>query len=267
MSRADESSTAILIPLFDRRTELPYCAMTVLNVMSLRAFHSDLPILVCDYSQSPRIDEVMAYWSGTLNLEIRKFSMGKSPEAMDLRDALSIRYDAVLRLAEPGGFDKLICTDADVLATAPVVHLADGEFHGRFLDRSKDPGGMVSVSDTLFILNMASEKALRLVALTRSLHQDPHVWRHMSGLAGSQPAGYSERLLEVAARLLQRDGFGAIHWRDFDRCYLHYARHNKELYPRILETAGSVLDGSGHMARFTDDFGDLEPLIFRTLTT
>jgi len=254
---------AIVLTLFDRRPRIPYCGMTVLNGISIRRYEPDIPIVVCDYSQNAPVDASLAQWSSVLGFEVRKFVVDKDPATFTLSDALSLRYDAVLQLAADGSLDRLICIEADMLLTGPVSWLAEGDYDAKFLDRSSSVHEGVAVSDSLVAVNLASEKALRLVALTRSLHQADYVWRHLRNLTVSPASGYSERLVEVAARLLNREGFGGISWREYDACCLHYARHNHENFPRILDHARAVLDGSGHAARFTAEFGDLEALIFR----
>lgn len=172
----------------------------------------------------------------------------------------------MLQLAAGTSLDRLICIEAYMIATGPVSWLAEGDYDAKFLDRSSSVPEGVAVSDGLIAVNLASEKALRLVALTRSLHQADYVWRHLRSLTVSHASGYSERLVEVAVRLLNREGFGGISWREFDACCLHYARHNYEDYPTILAHAEAVLSESGHAARFTAEFGDLEALIFREAT-
>jgi hypothetical protein len=257
---------AIVMTLFDRRPRIPYCGMTVLNAISIRKHEPDIPVIVCDYSQNAQVDASLAQWSHVLGFEVRKFVLEKDPAAFALTDALSLRYDAVLQLAASSSLDRLICIETDMLVTGPVSWLAEGDYDAKFLDRSSSVPEGVAVSDALVAVNLASEKALRLVALTRSLHQADYVWQHLRGLTVSPASGYSERLVEVAARLLNREGFGGISWREFSACCLHHARHNQKDYPTILAHAEEVLDGSGYAARFTAEFGDLEDLIFRETT-
>jgi len=257
---------AIILTLFDRRPRIPYCGMIVLNTISIRKHEPDIPIIVCDYSQNALVDASLAQWSSVLGFEVRKLVAEKDPAAFTLPDALSLRYDAVLQLAAGTSLDHLICIEADMLATGPVSRLAEGDYDAKFLDRSSSVPEGVAVSDGLIAVNLASEKALRLIALTRSLHQADYIWHHLRSLTVSSASGYSEQLVEVAARLLNREGFGGISWREFDAYCLHYARHKPEDFPRILDHAKAVLDGSGHAARFTAEFGDLDALIYRETT-
>lgn len=256
-------STAIIVPLFDRYPDLPYCGMAVLHAMSLRQFHPEVPLIVCDYSQSSDVDEIFSHWASVLRFDVNKLSVRKDLDEFSLEDARSIRYDAILRLAETCPYEKVICVEADMLVAGPVLWLAEGNYHIKFVDRSYSVSEGAAVSNSLLVLNMGSVKALRLIALARSLHQDRYVWRHLSGLTVSRASGYSERLMEVAVRLLDQDGIGPITWSEYNSCYVHYARFNKENHSPILELAQSVLARSEHMERFVVDFGELESLIFR----
>jgi hypothetical protein len=256
-------TTAIVIPLFERHSNLPYCGMVMLHAISLRRLHADVPLVICDYSRSAEVQRALSRWRPLLRFDVQEFSIRRDVAEFTLHDALSLRYDAILQLARLCAYDKLICVEADMLATGPVLSLAEGDYHARFIDRSGSVSEGAAVSDCLLVLNMASESALRLVALTRSLHQEHYVWGHLRGLTVSGASGYSERLLEVAIRLLDRDGFGHITWREYESCYVHYARHNKKKHHRILGLARSMLDERGYKDRFVADFGELEPLIFR----
>lgn len=248
--------------LYARDARSPYVAMVILNVISLRRHNAALPCVVFDYSRNAEVAARLAAWQDALAFEVRPLQCDALLGRFEIRHAWGLRYDALLHVRDddPAG-SVFIHADADTLYLRDPADLAAGDFDYRLPANS---GGEIKISDWLAVFNLRGEHTRRTLALARAFNQEPHVWAPLDSWS-SRRQNYptSESCMEVAIRLLGKQGFQPLDWAVAGQYQLHYAQWQRQNYASIHAVAETLLDGSGLRRRFETDFGALRSLIFR----
>lgn len=258
------SPLVLYTTLFDCSPGQPFCAMLVLSVLSLRRFHPDVGYLVLDYSQSVEVDGILSRWRRELGLTVRKYHFEERLRSRRWRTIMGLRWDGLLRYLDEGSlWTRFVHIDVDTIFSGPFLHFAEGVFDFRFIDYSMIAGKPLALADWFCVLNTESRKTRRLLALARSLNQEPYVWDHFGDLS-SKNYPDSEACMEIAIGLLGRDGYSPLSTDDLPAVE-HYAHHNAGRYAEILAHAEEVLEETGCRRRFVEDFGEPEQIIYRKL--